>query len=250
MAAPAGNSLQHLVETLFQQHPKIPYAVPDSPNYGALRATFIVDNPAVPVAIARPQNAEDVSAIVSFCVSHNIPFVVRAGGNNLFGKSQVHDALTIDLRDIKYCHVDHDQGVAKIGGGILAGPLVEALSQAGVMTASGMVHFIGYFGWAAYGGYGPFSGRLGYGFEQIRGAKVVNWKGEIVDADKELLKGIRGAGGSFGVVVELTIAVYPLTKVRLSSTPEHLSTRKNNTEREGRFSPASCCTTPATSKLP
>lgn len=60
----------------------------------------------MPIAIARLQNAEDVSTIVSFCVSHSVPFVVRCGGNNLFGKSQVQDALTIDMRDIKYCHVD------------------------------------------------------------------------------------------------------------------------------------------------
>lgn len=117
------------------------------------------------------------------------------------------------MRDIKYCHVDDCQSSAKVGGGILAGTLVEALSTALVVTASGMVHFIGYFGWAAYGGYGPFSHNFGYGFEQIFGEKVVNWKGEILDASHELLKGIRGAGGSFGIVVEITIAVRPLTKV-------------------------------------
>ena len=225
--ADACHSRQRIVETFFRHCPEIPYAVPHSPDYPALRATFIVDNPAVPIAIARPQSANDVSAIVSFCVSHDIPFVVRSGGNNLFGKSQVQDVLTIDMRDIQYCRVDPGQTSAKIGGGILAGTLVKALSEAGVMTASGMVHFIGYFGWAAYGGYGPFSGNLGYGFEQILGAKVVDWKGEILDADQDLLKGIRGAGGSFGVVVEITIAVRPLTEVRLSCSPLTLSTPRN-----------------------
>jgi hypothetical protein len=34
-----------------------------------------------------------------------------------------------------------------------------------------------------------------------------------VDADREKLKGIRGAGGNFGVIVELTIKVYPLKNV-------------------------------------
>ena len=224
--ADSDQSRQRIVEAFFQQYPKIPYVVPFSPDYKALRATFIVDNPAVPIAIARPQNAEDVSLIVSFCVSSGVPFVVRSGGNNLFGKSQVEGALTIDMRDIKYCHVDDSKRSAKIGGGILAGALVEALSKAGVVTASGMVHFIGFFGWAAYGGYGPFSGNFGYGFEQIVAAKVVNWKGEILDADPELLKGIRGAGGSFGIVVEITITVRPLTEVCYHS-PATLSTPKN-----------------------
>jgi FAD/FMN-containing dehydrogenase len=208
------HSRQSAVDTFFQHHPKIPHVIPSSPGYAALRATFMVDNPAVPVAIAQPQTPEDVSSIVGFCVSHNIPFVVRSGGNNLFGKSQVHGALTIDMREIKYCHVDDSRKSARIGGGILAGTLVESLSAAGVVTASGTVHFVGYVGWSTYGGYGPFSGRFGFGFEQILAAKVVTWKGEIIEADQELLRGIRGAGGSFGIIVELTIKVYPLTKVR------------------------------------
>ncbi|KAI4597988.1 hypothetical protein KJ359_003796 [Pestalotiopsis sp. 9143b] len=204
---------QTAVEEFFQQHPDIPYAVPSSPNYTALRATFIVDNPAVPIAIARPQNAEDVCALVKFCVAHDIPFVVRSGGNNLFGKSQVHGALTIDMRDIKYCRVDESKTSARIGGGILAGDLVASLSAEGVMAVSGTVRFIGYVGWSTYGGYGPFSANYGYGFEQILAAKVVNWKGEAVNAEADLLRGIRGAGGSFGIIVEMTIVVRPLTEI-------------------------------------
>lgn len=75
-----------------------------------------------------------------------------------------------------------------------------------------MVHFIGHIGWATYGGYGPLSGRFGYGFEQILAENVIDWKGEIVDANQELLKGIRGAGASLGVIVEITIVVRPLAK--------------------------------------
>ncbi|KAF7541281.1 hypothetical protein G7054_g694 [Neopestalotiopsis clavispora] len=217
MASPA-QSRQEAVQEFFRDHPNIPYAVPSSPNYAALRATFIVDNPAVPIAIARPQNADDVAAIVKFCAAArpSVPFVVRSGGNNLFGKSQVDGALTIDMRDIRYCRVDGDEGdktSARIGGGILAGALVRELSREGVVTASGTVHFIGYVGWSTYGGYGPFSANFGYGFEQILAARVVDWQGEIVDADADMLRGIRGAGGSFGIIVEMTIRVRPLTKI-------------------------------------
>lgn len=49
--------------------------------------------------------------------------------------------------------------------------------------------------------------------DQIVGAKLVTSKGELIDAPDELLKGIRGAGTIFGVIVELTIKVYPLKEV-------------------------------------
>lgn len=125
MVAPS-QSRESVIEAFLQQHPDIPYVVASSPGYAKLRATFIVDNLAVPATIARPQTTDYVSVIVSFCVFRNVPLVVRSGGNNLFGKSQVYGALTIDMRDIKYCQVDDTKTSAKIGGGILAGTLVEA----------------------------------------------------------------------------------------------------------------------------
>ncbi len=73
---------------------------------------------------------------------------------------------------------------------------------------------MGYVGWATLGGYGPFSPNFGLGVDQIVAAKLVNHKGELIEADDELLKGLRGGGGIFGVVVEMTIKVYPLKEVR------------------------------------
>lgn len=54
----------------------------------------------------------------------------------------------------------------------------------------------------------------GLGVDQIVGAKIVTAAaGEAVDADEELLKGIRGAGTALGVIVELTVKTYPLRKI-------------------------------------
>jgi FAD/FMN-containing dehydrogenase len=77
-------------------------------------------------------------------------------------------------------------------------------------------------GWSTLGGYGPFSTLHGLGVDQIVAAKLVNPKGEIVDANAELLTGIRGGGGNFGAIVELTIKVYPLKEVKLPLEHEEL----------------------------
>jgi FAD/FMN-containing dehydrogenase len=81
---------------------------------------------------------------------------------------------------------------------------------------SGTVASVGYTGWATLGGYGPLSSHYGLGVDQILGAKIVNAHGQVQDANEELLVGIRGGGGSLGIIVELTIKVYPINKVRLS----------------------------------
>jgi len=96
------------------------------------------------------------------------------------------------------------------------------LSKEGLATAFGSVSWIGYVGWATYGGYGPYSANYGLGVDNIIGAKIVNYKGEIVDADPKILKGIRGAGGFLGAIVELTIKIYPLNSVSCSFLQERL----------------------------
>lgn len=53
--------------------------------------------------------------------------------------------------------------------------------------------------------------KYGLGIDQIVGAQYVNAAGELVEeATEEALVGLRGGGGSFGIITELTIKVYPL----------------------------------------
>jgi len=125
------------------------------------------------------------------------------------------------MRDIAYVNVDKQCSTAKVGGGVLLAGLAKALAKEGLATAIGTNTSVGYVGWATYGGYGPFSANYGLGVDQIVGAKLVDANGKIVEADERLLKGIRGAGGVFGVIVELTIKVYPLKAVSCLATSNH-----------------------------
>ncbi|KAH9901879.1 FAD-binding domain-containing protein [Xylariomycetidae sp. FL2044] len=199
-----------------RQHSNIKLFTPDHPEFESIRSCF-VKRPARPFAIVRPQSAEDVHALIQFCVHRDVDFVVRSGGHDNAGRSQVHDALTIDMRDIKHVYVSADETTARIGGGILFRDLTRALGDRGLVTAVGSIASVGYVGWATLGGYGPFSTSRGLGVDQIIAAKLVNCKGGIVDADEELLRGIRGGGGIFGVIVELTVKVYPLKEILFST---------------------------------
>lgn len=202
------------VVSFLKLHPDIVHALPSSESFTAFKGQTAFRNPSIPAAIVRPRTADEVSLLVRHFGEQCIPFVVRAGGNNLFGKSMVDGAVTIDLREINYCRVHASKKEASIGGGILMRDLIATLEQENLSTATGMVPYLGFAGWALCGGYGPFVRNFGFGFEQIVAAKIVNWRGEIVQADDDLLKGIRGAGGSFGVIVDLTIRTYPLKQVR------------------------------------
>jgi FAD/FMN-containing dehydrogenase len=212
------NMGQQDLEVFLKNQKCIHYAVPSSPDFAELTSLGFLNNNGTPLAVVRPQNARQVSQLIIYLVASKTPFTVRSGGNNLFGKSQVANTVCIDMRSISFCEVDQEAQTARIGGGIISEQLIEALQSKGVSTVTGMVPPIGYVGWASYGGYGPFSWLYGLGHEAIIGAKVVDWRGRILEADFDLLKGIRGAGGAFGVIVELTIKVHPLGSVSYSFT--------------------------------
>lgn len=204
------------LKSFFEQHPSIKHYSGDSLKYESFRSTFLSLS-LKPSAIARPQTAEEVAALVRHCASNDAPFVVRTGGHDLEGRSTKPDMLQIDMREMNYVHVAPDKKTARVGGGILHAKLLEELAPHQLITATGTVGTVGYVSWATLGGYGPLAPSLGLGVDQILGAKVVNAEGKVIEADGRLLEGLRGGGGSLGVVTELTIKVYPAQEVSMTS---------------------------------
>jgi FAD/FMN-containing dehydrogenase len=149
---PKISALEHFLEG----HPKIEYVTPNSPNYSTLRATYRLDNPAIPLAIVRPQNADDVASIIKYARTNGIKPVVRSGGHSLFGQSMVQDALIVDMRDIAYVKIDGSKTTASVGGGIIMGDLADQLTKEGLVTPVGTIPTVGFVGWSTYGGYGAF----------------------------------------------------------------------------------------------
>lgn len=212
--APFDEHKLSILTEFLSSNPQISHATPSSPDYQRLRSSFIINDAITPPIIVRPPSATDVAALVTIMTTHSIPFTIRSGGHDLFLRSMANDAVTVDLRDIAHVHIDRESHSARIGGGILISDLAAELGKADLATAYGTIPTVGYVGWAIHGGYGPLGGLYGLGADQILGARVVNARGQLVDADRHMLMGIRGGGGTLGVIVEMTIRVYPLSKVR------------------------------------
>lgn len=201
------------LEAFLRDYPDIRYTPPSSPLYETEKKIWNLKPGSNPLAIVHPKSAEQVSALVKFVRSHEIKFTIRAGGHNLQGRSTAEGALTIDMREFVSVKVAADGRTATVGAGILQLELAKSLWDEGLATPIGSIPSVGYVGWAMYGGYGPFSSHWGLGVDQIVGVTIVNASGEIVTADSRLLKGIRGAGGVFGIIVDVSIKVYPLKSV-------------------------------------
>lgn len=205
--------MEKLTAFVAQHAASIQYVTPSSPEYAEIRSGYIINPSLNPPGIICPQSVDEVAMVASFMIEHDIQFTIRVGGHDLFSRTFKSDAVTLDLRKLNHVHVDPQGLTARVGGGTLTSDLARVLGEHGFVAPCPTVPSVGYVGWATHGGYGSYTTNFGLGVDQILAAKVIDRQGKVIEADAELLKGIRGAGGAFGIIVELTIPVFPLEKV-------------------------------------
>ncbi|TVY60764.1 FAD-linked oxidoreductase aurO [Lachnellula suecica] len=200
---------------LLTQCPHLNIITPSSSTFEKFNEIYQQDTTAVPLALIRPTTADEVADIVRFATSASPPIqiTVRAGGHDLYARSNIHGSLIIDMKEIDTIELAADKKSVILGGGTIGINLAKSLEKYGLITALGGCHSVGYAGWATAGGYGGLNGALGLGVDQILGATLVSPKGDIIEADDELLWALRGGGCNFGVITSLKIKVETMPKV-------------------------------------
>ncbi|MGA9634012.1 MAG: FAD-binding oxidoreductase [Solirubrobacterales bacterium] len=170
-----------------------------------------------PAAIARCVDADDVAVSLEVAQSNGFEIAVRGGGHNPAGHCAVDDGLVIDLSRMRNVEVDPEARIAISEGGATWLDFDAATQAHGLVTPGGVVGSTGVAGLALGGGIGHLTAQLGLTCDSLIAAELVTPAGEVVPANgdeaPELLSGIRGGGGNFGVATRLEFRLHPLERV-------------------------------------
>ena len=167
-----------------------------------------------PAVIARCVDEDDVVRALAVARDRGLPVAVRGGGHNVAGNAMCEGGVVIDLSAQKAVSVDPERRTARVQPGVLLGELDRATQAHGLATPTGNVSMTGVAGLTLGGGLGWIARKHGPTCDNLLSADVVTVGGERVraspDENADLLWGLRGGGGNFGVVTSFQYRLHPV----------------------------------------
>lgn len=165
-----------------------------------------------PALIARCRTTDEVVAAVSMATTTGLEIAVRAGGHSIPGHSVCEGGLVIDLTSMTAMEIDVERRISRVGPGLLWRDYDAGTQARGLASPGGEISHTGVAGLTLGGGIGWLSRRYGLACDHLVGAEIVLADGSVIDvddhSDPELMWGLRGGGGNFGIVTEFRFAVH------------------------------------------
>jgi FAD/FMN-containing dehydrogenase len=189
----------------------------DDDGYDAARAVWNGTVDVRPVLIAQCHTTDDIVAAVNLVRASACAFSVRAGGHSVAGLSMCDGGVAIDLSRMRTVNVDADARTATVEPGATWADFDAATGAHGLASTGGLISSTGVAGLTLGGGIGWLQRKYGLACDNLLSADVVTADGAVVRVSgvdhPDLLWGLRGGGGNFGVVARFEFALHPVSMI-------------------------------------
>ncbi len=164
-----------------------------------------------PALIAQCHVAEDIVAAMNLVRTAGCRFAVRGGGHSVAGFSSCDGGVVIDLSRMRGVTVDAGARTATVEPGATWADFDTATAEHGLASTGGLVST------TLGGGIGWLQRKYGLACDNLVAASLVTADGEVLQVSgaehPELLWGLRGGGGNFGIVTSFVFALHPVSAV-------------------------------------
>jgi FAD/FMN-containing dehydrogenase len=172
-----------------------------------------------PALVVRCASTDDAVAALNFGSDNDLLVSVRGGAHSTPGYSTCDGGIVIDLGPMHAVTVDPESRTARVQGGANWGQVDAATQEHGLAVTGGRVSDTGVAGLTLGSGSGWLERPYGITASSLRSAEVVTADGRVVrasaDENSDLLWGLRGGGGNFGIVTEFEFDLHPVGPIVL-----------------------------------
>lgn len=188
---------------------------PDDPQYDEARRAWNLTVNQHPALIVVAASAADVVEATQFAMRENLTISVQSTGHGIVHPA--NDSLLIITSKMKKIQVDADSQTAWIEAGAKWGEVLEKTQAVGLAPLLGSSPDVGVVGYTLGGGFGWLGRKYGLATDSVRFFELVTGNGRLLRAsaeeNSELFWGLRGGGGSLGIITGMEIKLYPVSTV-------------------------------------
>ncbi|MGV0969579.1 FAD-dependent oxidoreductase [Empedobacter sp. ULE_I136] len=184
----------------------------DDEKYNQYRKSFNKRIEKFPKIIAVCKSETGIKKAIALANEKKLKIAIRSGGHSFEGFSNVDNGLLIHLGLMNKITWLQENKVKLQPACLLQEIYANFLPKKRIIPA-GSCGTVAIGGLTLGGGYGFFSRKYGLTCDNLLRVKMIDYKGNTIDSDKDpdLLWACKGGGnGNFGVVTELHFKTYPV----------------------------------------
>ena len=191
--------------------------LPHDPHWDEARVAWNLAVDQQPAAVALPESAADVMAVVRWARGRGLRVAPQGTGHNAAAMGSLAHTVLVKTERMRGVEIDAERRIARVEAGVVWAEVSEAAAEHGLAALAGSSPDVGVVGYSLGGGISWLARRYGLAANSVTAVELVNADGKLVrtDADNEsdLFWALRGGGGSFGVVTALEFQLYPIAEV-------------------------------------